>query len=153
MTGTRRLAALVGLTLAVIIGPAIPASATFSESQFLAKTTIGTGTVAPPTRVEVKNVTCTTTVDPLTGAVTSSTVSAMVEWARSLNTPGVTGYRVTAHLSNGSTFVMAETDALTYETYGNAPQAYLPYSPRFSVTTLTSYGWTATSTLSAVLTC
>jgi hypothetical protein len=152
MTGTRVLS-LIGLTLAVVVGTAVPASATFSESELLATPTIGTGTVAPPTRVEVKHVTCTTTVDPLTGAVTSSTVSAMVEWGRSLNTPGVTGYRVTAHLDDGSAFVMAETDALTYEAYGSAPQAYLAYSPRFSVTTLTGHGWTATSPLSAVLTC
>jgi hypothetical protein len=152
MTGTRRVLVLIGLTLAVMIGATIPASATFADSQLLRTTTITTGTVAPATRVEVKNVVCTTTVDPVTGAV-ASTVDAMVEWQRSKNTPGITGYRVTAHLANGSSFVMAQTDAATFDVYGNASQAYLAYSPRFSVTTLTSYGWTATSTKSAVLTC
>ena len=152
MNGIRRAVVLIGLTLAVIVGAGIPASATFSESVVLARPTISTGTVAPPTRVEVKDVTCTTTVDPLTGAVTSSTVNAMVEWYRSTQTPGITGYRVTAHLTNGSSFVVAQTDAATLEVYGSAPQ-YLAYSPRFTVTTLTSYGWTAESAKSAVLTC
>jgi hypothetical protein len=152
MTGIRRLVVATGLATAVVVAGGAPASAGFSESAPLATTTITTGTVTPPSRVEVKNVTCTTTVDPLTGAVTS-TVNAMVEWGRSINTPGITGYRVTAHLSNGTTFVMAQTDASTYEAYGSASQAYLAYSPRFSVTTLTSYGWTAESAKSAVLTC
>jgi hypothetical protein len=80
-------------------------------------------------------------------------VNAMVEWQRSLTTRGVTGYRVTAHLSNGTTTVMAQTDAGTFEVYGSSPQANLAYSPRFSVTTLTSYGWTAESAKSAVLSC
>ena len=153
MTGIRRMLTLVGLVLAVTIGTAIPASATFADSVSLAKTTVATGTVAPPTRVEVKNVTCTTTLDPLTGAVTSATVTAMVEWRSGNTTPGITGYRVTAHLSDGSSFVMAQTSASTSEVYGTASQAYLPYSPRFTVTTLTSYGWTATSDKSAGLAC
>jgi hypothetical protein len=152
MTGTRRALVLLGLILAATIGGGAPASATFTDSQLLGTTTVATGTVAPPVRVEVKNVTCTTTVDPVTGAVTSSTVNAMVEWGRSLNTPGITGYRVTAHLSNGSSYVMAQTNATTYEAYGSSSQANLAYSPRFTVTTLTSYGWTATSARSAVLT-
>jgi hypothetical protein len=152
MTGIRRLVVATGLATAVVFAGGAPASAGFSESAPLATTTVSTGTVTPASRVEVKNVTCTTTVDPLTGAVTS-TVTAMVEWWRSTNTPGITGYRVTAHLSNGTTFVMAQTEAATYETYGSAPQSYLAYSPRFSVTTLTSYGWTAESAKSAVLTC
>jgi hypothetical protein len=148
----RRTLVLIGLTPALMIGGTIPASAGFSSSEPVGTTTVATGTVAPPSRVEVKNVTCTTTVDPSTGAVTS-TVNAMVEWQRSLTTRGVTGYRVTAHLSNGTTTVMAQTDADTFEVYGSSPQANLAYSPRFSVTTLTSYGWTAESAKSAVLSC
>jgi hypothetical protein len=77
----------------------------------------------------------------------------MVEWYRSATTRGISGYRVTAHLSDGRSYVMAQTDGSTYEVYGSAPRAQLASSPRFSVTTLTSYGWTATSELSRVLTC
>ena len=48
---------------------------------------------------------------------------------------------------------MATTGAAADEVFGSAPQAYLQYQPRFTVTTLTAYGWTAQSAMSNVLTC
>jgi hypothetical protein len=150
MTTTRRILVLAGMLLAVVIGTTIPASATFADTVAVPTTAITTGTVQAPTQVEVIGW-CTTSVDPVTGVATT-TVHAKVEWWRS-DSPRVTGYRVTAHLNNGTTSVMATTDATADEVYGSAPQGYLVYQPRFTVTTLTAYGWTAQSVQSNVLTC
>jgi hypothetical protein len=150
MTTTRRILTLAGLVLAVMIGTSIPASATFSDSVAIPTMTVTTGTVQAPTQIEAIGW-CTTTVDPVTGAVTT-TVNAKIEWWRSAS-PRVTGYQVTAHLDDGSSYVMATTDAIADEVFGSAPQWHLQYQPRFTVTTLTAYGWTAQSMPSNVLTC
>ena len=150
MTGIRRALVLVGLTLAVMVGAAIPASATFADTITLPNATIATLTVAPATQVEAKG-TCATMTDPATGAVTS-TANAKIEWHRSTSR-GVTGYLVTAHLNDGTSHVLSRTDATADEVWGSAPQEYLAKAPTFSVTTLTSYGWTAVSVRSGVLAC
>ena len=108
MNAIRRILILSVLTVAVIAGASLPAWAAYADSQALPTTTIVTVTVAPPTQVEAK-ATCTTTVDPATGA-TTTTVQAKVEWHRS-TTPGVSGYRVTVHLANGTSSVVAQTGA------------------------------------------
>ncbi len=56
MTGIRRGLILLGLTVAVIIGASLPASATFADAVAV-KTTISTTTVAAPTNV-VGKLTC-----------------------------------------------------------------------------------------------
>jgi hypothetical protein len=150
MTTTRRALVLIALVAGVLFASGAAAQASYTDTVALPTTSISTRTVQAPIQQEVIGW-CTTTVDPVTGAVTS-TVHAKVEWWRS-TTPGVTGYRVTAHLNNGTSSVMATTDASADEVFGNAPQAYLTYQPRFTVTTLTSYGWTAQSAMSNVLTC
>lgn len=150
MNTTRRILVMAGMVLAVMVGTTIPAAATFTDSVALPTMSISTLTVQAPTQVEVKGH-CTSTVDPLTGALTT-TVLAKVEWWRS-SSRGVTGYRVTAHLNNGTSYVMATSDASADETFGTADAGYLTYQPRFTVTTLTSYGWTAQSAMSNVLAC
>jgi hypothetical protein len=151
MTGIRRALVLVGLTLAVMVGAAIPASATFADSVGVAGPTVTTITVPAPIQVEVKNVTCTSTADPATGTVTS-TVSAMIEWQRMATPREGTGFRVTGHYSDGTAFEMAKTGATTFEVVGSWT-IDLARSPRISVTTLTSYGWTAQSALISVPKC
>ena len=69
-------------------------------------------------------------------------MQAKVEWHRS-TTPGVSGYRVTAHLANGTSSVVAQTGAGGDEIFPDVNPAYLSQQPRYSITTLTSYGWTA----------
>ena len=150
MTAIRRILILLVLTAAVIAGASVPAWATYATSTALPTTTILTPTVAPPTQVEAKAI-CTTTVDPLTGAATS-TVQAKVEWHRS-TTVGVSGYRVTAHLANGTSSVVAQTSASGDEIFPDVTPAYLSQQPRYSITTLTSYGWTAHSEKTGVLSC
>jgi hypothetical protein len=58
-----------------------------------------------------------------------------------------------AHLNNGQSFTMAQTDAATRRANAAVDRGYLAYQPRISVITLTSYGWTAETARSAVLTC
>jgi hypothetical protein len=197
MTGIRRALVLIGLTLAVMIGAAIPASATFADSVTV-KTAVTTGTVAAPAGVTVNDWCTTTTVttkrtvrtDPVTGvqtqtawsrttsstastsnidSYTSTTVSGpgagetttttvekdtelyvSVSWASS-GSRGVTGYAVTAHLIGMSSFVMGTTAGTTMS--GSEDADVLAYGPRLSVTTLTSYGWTAETPRTRVLTC
>ncbi|MGK5173156.1 hypothetical protein [Geodermatophilus sp. CPCC 205761] len=150
MTTTRRALALLTLTLAVLVTATLPANAAFDDPAPAVTATVGTLTVQPPTQVEAKGL-CTTTTDPATGAVTT-TVQAKIEWWRSTS-PGVTGYVVTAHLNNGASYVMARTDATADEVFDSADASHLQYQPRFTITTLTSYGWTAVSVRSGVLTC
>jgi hypothetical protein len=150
MNTFRRIAVLIPLTVGVVAGASLPAWATYADSQALQTTSILTVTVAPPTQVEAK-ATCTTTVNPTTGA-TSTTVQAKVEWHGS-PTPGVSGYRVTAFLANGTSSVVAKTGAADVEIFPSVDPAYLSRQPRYSITTLTSYGWTAESAKTGVLSC
>jgi hypothetical protein len=150
MTAIRRILILIVLTTAVIAGASVPAWAIYSTSTALPATTILTPTVEPPTQVEAKAI-CTTTVDPTTGA-TTTTVQAKVEWHRS-TTVGVSGYRVTVHLANGTSSVVTQTSAAVEEIFANVTPAYLSQQPRYSITTLTSYGWTALSAKTGVLSC
>ena len=140
MTVIRRTVTVAGLSLAVLVGTGIAASATLSDSTSVQQS-IATGTVEAPTQVEVKIVSC----HPVRG-------TAVVEWWAS-GSPGVTGYRVSRHLADGSSSVVATVDATTSEVVVEADSKTLNSSPTYSVTTLTGYGWTADSARSGVLTC
>jgi hypothetical protein len=199
MTATRRILTLIGLTVAVIAGASLPASATYADTAAVA-TTIATGTVAAPASVTV-NDTCTTTTtvvrrtvytNPGTGeqiqtaysstttyaastsnvqGATTTTVagpgpnetttttttkntdlSVTASWAAS-GSRGVSGYLVTAHLNDGSTYQMAQTIPSVLTTGTTVDADYLSFQPRLSVTTLTNYGWTATTAQTPVLSC
>jgi hypothetical protein len=200
MTGTRRALVLIGLTLTVMIGAAIPASATFTDSATVT-TTVGTGTVAAPTALKVTNscVTTTTTVrrttytNPWTGATTQTSYSSWttraasntnvqgtttttvagpganetttttvtrntdlhvtLSWSASTSR-GVTGYAVSAHLGPyNSVAPLLSTDAATTSVSRIEDADMLSYQPSLFVTTQTSYGWTADSVRTAVLSC
>ena len=87
-----------------------------------------------------------------TTTVTKNTnLHVAVNWPASTTQRGVTGYLVNAHLSDGSVYPMAQVTTLWTSAVVDAD--YLWYQPRLSVTTLTSYGWTATSAVTAVLSC
>lgn len=197
MTSFRRVAILIGLTLGVIIGASIPASAIFAESVTV-KPAVATGTVAAPTSVTINDWCITTTItttrtvrtDPATGIQTQTawsrtysdaTSSTNVDSYTSSSVPGphpletttttvdkntalhvsaawsasgsrgVTGYTVAAHLSNGTAYTMAGTAGTSMS--GQEDADALWYSPRLSVTTVTSYNWTATSAQTRVLAC
>jgi hypothetical protein len=147
MSITRRALALIGLTAAVLIGGSIPASATFSEAVAVT-TAVGTARIAAPTQVEAKNI-CTTTVDPATGATTTTT-QLKIEWWASTSSR-TSGYRVTVHPAGGSAYTLAVTGP-TDEIFVN-PTSVSGANPRISVTTLTGTNFTAQSPLTAIAPC
>jgi hypothetical protein len=147
MSTPRRVLALIGLTVAALIG-SMPASATFSESVAVT-TTIGTATIAPPTQVEARAV-CTTTVDPVT-QTTTTTTQVKIEWWRSTS-PRVTGYRVTAHPAGGSPYTLATTGPTDEIFLFDNPDLLAP-NLRISVTTLVGATWTAESVKTLVQKC
>lgn len=201
MNAIRRTAVLIGLTVAVVAGSSIPASATFSDSVTAPATTLAAGNVVAPTSLTISSsctVTTTTTktvsyTHPGTGVVTqrssttttatastgtnqqgqtvtttpgpgpnestTTTVSKNTDlsvhawWRASTTTRGVTGYVVNAHITGYAPIVMAETGPTELSTSDVVDADYLAYQPRLSVTTTTSYGWTATTPVSAVLSC
>src|SRR5688500_6051087 len=139
MSIIRRALALIGLTVAVLIGGTIPASATFAEAVAVA-TSVGTATIAPPTQVEAKTL-CTTTVDPAT-QVETTTMRVKIEWWRSTS-PRTTGYRVTVHPAGGTAYTL-NTTGPTDEVF-TTPSSIAGSNPRISVTTLTGTTFTAQS--------
>ena len=160
MTSIRRALVLIGLTLAVMIGAAIPASATFADAVKVTAT-VSTITVTAPATITATG-TCTTTTSgywdystvPATWVTTYQYwYNANVTWSASTTPKGVTGYLVMAHLNNGQSVVMAQTDAVNRTVSASVDRSYLNYQPTISVITLTSYGWTAESPRKAVPTC
>ena len=158
MIGIRRALVLIGLTLAVTIGAAIPASATFGDTVTVT-TSIATGTVAAPASVTVNDYCGQTATGGYYDAygqwVTTYSywIDATVTWPASTTTRGVTGYRVMAHPSDGTSVMMAETTPTNRYANARVDRAYLGYQPCLSVITLTSYGWTAETPRTAVLAC
>ena len=141
MNRIRRTAVLLGLTVLVIVGSSIPASATFSDS-VSAPASMRTISVAAPTSV--------------TNTVTRCHphyVDVTVSWPASTTQRGVSGYRVTAYLNDGTTAVVGQTAAATRSLSATVSSAYMSYQPRVTVTTLTSYGWSTESARSAVISC
>jgi hypothetical protein len=79
-------------------------------------------------------------------------LSVTVGWTAS-GSLGVNGYLVNAHLADGTVYPMVQTAAGTLSTGQTVDADNLVYQPRLSVTTLTSYGWTAQSALTGYVTC
>lgn len=161
MNTVRRTAVLLGLVAAVVVGSSIPASAAFSAKSIAVASTITTGTVSAPASVDVaKSCTQTQTGGGYTNAygqwvapTYSYWYTATVSWSVGTATSGVTGYRVMAHLNNGTSVVMAETNAATRTVNQTVDRSYLNYAPRLSVITLTRTAWTAETPRTAVLSC
>jgi hypothetical protein len=89
-----------------------------------------------------------------TTTVTQNTMlSVTATWAASTTSRGLSGYLANAHLGDGSVFPMAQTAVGVHTTSATVDADYLAYQPRLSVTTLTSYGWTASTAPTPVLSC
>jgi len=140
MTAVRRVLAVLGLALAVVVGSSIPASATFTDRAALTMT-LGTATVAAPGNV----------VGKLTCGASSSTMN--VTWTPS-GSARVTGYTVTVHFSDG--YEQTETVAgASASTWSKSITTYnvTAYAIRYSVTTQTNYGWYTQSGLTGSFRC
>ena len=138
MTGIRRGLVLLGLTVAVVIGASVPASATYSEAVAV-KTTISTTTVAAPGNL-VGKLTCGR----------PATMSAT--WSLS-TTARVSGYLVSVHFSDG--FVQTVQLGPTATSWSSTIDPYYvtAYSIQYTVTTQTNYGWSKESPLTPVFQC
>jgi hypothetical protein len=139
MNGIRRGLVLLGLTLAVIIGASLPASATFAESIAI-NTTVATTTVAAPANF----------VGKLTCGHPNATMSAT--WTAS-TTPRVSGYLISVYFSDG--YVQTVQLGPTATSWSKAITDYnvTAYSINYTVTTQTNYGWTKESAHTATFQC
>jgi hypothetical protein len=142
MTAIRRILTVLLLTAAVITGASVPAWAAFGESiPIPIPTTIATDTVAAPSALTI------------TSRCQGWWYQFDLAWPASTTSRGVTGYRVIAYLNTGTTYQVAQTDAATRTVSMTVDQSNLSLQPRIAVITLTSYGWTAETPRSAVLSC
>jgi hypothetical protein len=140
MSTIKRLLTLAGLIVAVVVGSSIPASAGYSETVTSPTLGFGTATVAAPSAV--------------TGSLVcgSSTSTMGVTWGAS--TAGrVSGYRVTVHFSDG--YVQHTTVPATATSWTKSIATYnvTAYAIRYSVTTVTDYGWFTQSGLTGSFRC
>ncbi|WP_409330248.1 hypothetical protein [Trujillonella humicola] len=88
----------------------------------------------------------------LTRTIKDTWLTATARWNRS-NSPGITGYQMTAFL-NGGVAVPIGTAAASANNYSDGYDAsVVDLGARLSMVTLTSYGWTASGNLSNVVTC
>jgi hypothetical protein len=143
MTGIRRSLLLLALTVAVVsggLGPAHPAQASFSKKVTAASMDIGTATVAAPSAVN----------GALVCGKTSATLSA--NWTASTSAK-IKGYMVSVIYSDG--FVQTVDMPATATSWSKAASLYTvqAYAIRYTVTTQTTYGWTAESTSTGWYTC
>ena len=138
MTRIRRGLVLLGLTIAVVIGASVPASATYAEAVTV-KTTISTTTVAAPGNL-VGKLTCGR----------PATMSAT--WALS-GTARVSGYLVSVYFSDG--FIQTVQLGATATSWSATIDPYYvtAYSIRYSVTTQTNYGWSKETPLTGAFQC
>lgn len=138
MNGTRRILVLLGILIGLMVTTSLPASASFSASTAVS-TGITTATVAPPTNV-VGSLTC------------ASTSTMTVTWTKSTSTR-ISGYRISVYFSDGFVQTTQVASAATSWSAGITEYNVTAYSIRYSVTTLTDYGWSQESALTGSFQC
>ena len=125
------------VTLAMIFSATSPAGASLSAERTL-QTTIATTTVAAPGNVSTA------------GSLCLLVFTATISWTPS-DSRGVTGYTVTAHFGDGTSSLVAQTDATTTSVTRVYARINTVYA--FTVTTHTGYGWTAESGKTPAIRC
>ena len=138
MNRVRRGLVLLGLTVAVIVGVSVPASATYSESVAV-KTTIATTAVAAPGNL-VGKLTCGR----------PATMSAT--WSLS-GTARVSGYLVSVYFSDGFVQTVQLGPTATSWSATIDPYYVTAYSIDYTVTTQTAYGWSKESAHTGTFQC
>ena len=138
MNRIRRGLILLGLTVAVIVGASIPASASFGDS-VVVRTTIATATVAAPGNF-VGKLTCGR----------PATMSAT--WSAS-GTARVSGYLVSVYFSDGFVQTVQLGPTATSWSATIDPYYVTAYSIDYTVTTQTAYGWSKESAHTGTFQC
>jgi hypothetical protein len=148
VTHLRRRLLLTALAATAAVG----LEGTVARADFSARTTLPVSTatvsVAPPTGLSTAGTYCTTTTYDWG---TTRTMNATVSWQPS-PTRGVTGYQLTALLTDGSTYPIGTVAAGTTSA-SQSEDAALAEGARVLLTTQTSYGWTSTTASTGALTC
>jgi hypothetical protein len=133
---------LAALTAALVAGPlgTTAAHASFGDSAAVTSMTLGTATIDAPGNV----------IGKLTCGASTSTMSAT--WTAS-GARSVSGYLVTVYFSDG--FKQTVQLGPTATSWSSSISTYnvTAYSVQYSVTTQTSYGWTAESDRTARFSC
>jgi hypothetical protein len=134
MSTTRRLLVLAALIGTIFAGSSAAAQASFAENVKVTATpfSIGTASVAVPT----------TGPGSLTCGKTTATMG--LTWTKS-TAPQVIGYLVTVYFSDGYTQTVQKTATDTSWTQSITLYNVTAYAVRYTVTTQTTYGWTAES--------
>ena len=138
MNRIRRGLILLGLTVSVIVGASIPASASFGDS-VVVRTTIATATVAAPGNV-VGKLTCGR----------PATMSAT--WSLS-GTARVSGHLVSVYFSDGFVQTVQLGPTATSWSATIDPYYVTAYSINYTVTTQTDYGWSRESAHTGTFQC
>jgi hypothetical protein len=141
-TTTRRWLLLPVIAVALVLGAAAPANASFSRSASLAPISVATLKVAAATNVSTAGTKCVTTYDYSTGTYTT-TLQAKISWTPSTTTRGVTGYLINAVFSDGTEYPVTSVGPTATSVSGSYDAYYATQNIRVTVTTMTSYGWTA----------
>jgi hypothetical protein len=139
---------LIGAAL-MLLGPITAALAAMDDAATLPAMTVTTTTVAGPGNVSTGGTRC---VSSYNNGTYQTRLQAKVSWTAS-TTRGVSGYRVTALFSDGTSYPVAQVGAATTSLTGEYDSYYATQNIRVVVTTLTSYGWTGESQPSGVIKC
>ncbi|GAA3180099.1 hypothetical protein GCM10010531_37700 [Blastococcus jejuensis] len=134
MTTTRRILVLTALAATMFLGSGAAAQASFTESAKVTATpmSIATGTVSAPAAGS----------GSLTCGRTSATMG--LTWTKSTSAR-ISGYRVTVHFSDGYTQTVDKAATDTSWSQGITLYNVTAYAVRYTVSTVTDYGWTAES--------
>ncbi len=142
MTGIRRALLLLGV-LTVALGITTPAHATFSATAGTTAATVSTITVLPPGPVSTAGSVCS-----------SGTLQLELAWTKSPTTR-ISGYRVRMYTNTGINWNLGTVGAgqTGYDAAVSVRVNGKPTTYQFTVTTTTTYGWTAESDRTGAITC
>ena len=150
MTRLRRTLVLVLTAVAVVLGLTSPAGAAYRDTA-TASSSVTTLTVAPPTSLSTAGTKCVTTYNAWNNTY-STRLDAQLSWKASA-TRGVSGYVVRAYFTDGSSTPVAMVGPTATSVKDSYDAYYATQNVRVTVTTTTSYGWTAESEKSGVIKC
>ena len=143
MSRLRRSAALTLIALTTVLGLTTGTAAATYNATATMTAAVGTATVAAPATVTAQMTSCSS----------SRTQYVQLTWTPSTSAR-VSGYTVAVLNSAGSTLATGQVGPSTTSTVVTIDkQTYNPSALTYSVTTLTDYGWTATSPRKAALPC
>ncbi|MGY1592969.1 hypothetical protein ACI79D_13400 [Geodermatophilus sp. SYSU D00708] len=110
-----------------------------------AKSNVQSDTTTPPTWTSATEYNTTQTIK-------DTELYATGRWKGSTS-PGVTGYRMAAIMANGASYPLDDVGPTATTMVGHYDADVVDLGARLAMVTLTSYGWTANSQLSNVVTC